>query len=134
MFGREGGLSESLFDSDAHESVEAFTPLLDDKDIWFRNKAIEAYRRWAPKHAPHLLVELAQSSELDGQRCVATVLESIKNPTEAAKLARFLLKSNDDVVVRRASTNSSPARKQRIPNWKRFKIQKIMLFEPMLPR
>ena len=91
-----------LFDSDAHESVEAFTPLLDDKDIWFRNKAIEAYRRWAPKHAPHLLVELAQSSELDGQRCVATVLETIKNPTEAAKLARFLLKSNDDVVVRRA--------------------------------
>ena len=38
-----------LFDADAYESVEAFSPLLEDKDIWFRNKAIEAYRRWAPK-------------------------------------------------------------------------------------
>ena len=37
-----------LFDSDIHESVEAFSKLLNDKDIWFRNKAIEAYRRWAP--------------------------------------------------------------------------------------
>ena len=91
-----------LFDSDAYESVEAFSPLLDDKDIWFRNKAIEAYRRWAPKHAPHLLVDLAQSDQLDGQRCVATVLESISDSTEAAQLARLLLKSGDDVVVRRA--------------------------------
>lgn len=91
-----------LFDSDAYESVEAFSPLLDDKDIWFRNKAIEAYRRWAPKHAPHLLVDLAQSDQLDGQRCVATVLESISDSTEAAQLARLLLKSDDDIVVRRA--------------------------------
>ena len=92
-----------LFDSDAYESVEAFSPLLDDKDVWFRNKAIEAYRRWAPKHAPHLLEQLAQSNQLDGQRCVAAVLESIANTTEAAKLARFLLDSTDDVVVRRAA-------------------------------
>ena len=91
-----------LFDSDAYESVEAFAPLLDDKDIWFRNKAIEAYRRWAPKHAPHLLVELANSDQLDAQRCVATVLESIHDASAAAKLARQLLNSNDDVVVRRA--------------------------------
>ncbi len=92
-----------LFDSDAYESVEAFSPLLDDKDVWFRNKAIEAYRRWAPKHAPHLLEQLAQSNQLDGQRCVAAVLESITKTSEAAKLARFLLDSNDDVVVRRAA-------------------------------
>lgn len=91
-----------LFDSDAYESVEAFSPLLDDKDIWFRNKAIEAYRRWAPKHAPHLLVELADSDQLDAQRCVAAVLESIHDSTEAAILARQLLNSKDDVVVRRA--------------------------------
>ena len=91
-----------LFDSNAYESVEAFSPLLDDKDVWFRNKAIEAYRRWAPKHAPHLLVQLAESGQLDGQRCVATVLESISDSTEAAKLARLLLESKDDVVVRRA--------------------------------
>ena len=91
-----------LFDSDAYESVEAFSPLLDDKDIWFRNKAIEAYRRWAPKHAPHLLVELANSDQIDAQRCVASVLESIHDAADAAKLARQLLNSNDDVVVRRA--------------------------------
>lgn len=91
-----------LFDSDIYESVEAFSIFLEDDDVWFRNKAIEAYRRWAPKHAPHLLEELAEQDRIDGQRCVATVLESIQDPKQAAKLARFLLKSEDDVVVRRA--------------------------------
>ena len=91
-----------LFDSDVYESVEAFSIFLEDDDVWFRNKAIEAYRRWAPKHAPHLLEELAEQERIDGQRCVATVLESIQDPKQAAKLARFLLKSEDDVVVRRA--------------------------------
>lgn len=91
-----------LFDSDAHESVEAFSPYLDDEDIWFRNKAIEAYRRWAPKHAPHLLEQLARKGQLDGQRCVATVLDSIPNVKQAATLARLLLDSNDDVVIRKA--------------------------------
>ncbi|CAI8389066.1 MAG: hypothetical protein CMA41_05295 [Euryarchaeota archaeon] len=91
-----------LFDSDAHESVEAFSPYLDDEDIWFRNKAIEAYRRWAPKHAPHLLEQLARKGQLDGQRCVATVLDSIPNVKQSATLARLLLDSNDDVVIRKA--------------------------------
>ena len=91
-----------LFDADAHESVEAFSPYLDDKDVWFRNKAIEAYRRWAPKHAPHLLEELAKSNQLDGQRCVATVLDAVPDQQQAAHLARLLLDSSDDVVVRRA--------------------------------
>ena len=91
-----------LFDADAYESVEAFSPLLEDKDIWFRNKAIEAYRRWAPKHAPHLLEQLAQGGQLDGLRCVANVLESIQDSTQAARLSRLLLDCEDDVIVRRA--------------------------------
>ena len=91
-----------LFDADAYESVEAFSPLLEDKDIWFRNKAIEAYRRWAPKHAPHLLEQLAQGGQLDGLRCVANVLESIQESTQAARLSRLLLDCDDDVIVRRA--------------------------------
>lgn len=91
-----------LFDSDAYESVEAFSIFLEDNDVWFRNKAIEAYRRWAPLHAPHLLEDLAKQGQLDGQRCVATVLETIHDSKLAAKLSRFLLKSEDDVVIRRA--------------------------------
>ena len=91
-----------LFDSDAYESVEAFSLYLDDEDVWFRNKAIEAYRRWAPKHAPHLLEGLAKRGQLDGQRCVAAVLDSIADSEQAALLARLLLDSSDDVVVRRA--------------------------------
>jgi hypothetical protein len=91
-----------LFDSDAYESVEAFSIFLEDNDVWFRNKAIEAYRRWAPLHAPHLLEDLAKQGQLDGQRCVATVLETIYDSKLAAKLSRFLLKSEDDVVIRRA--------------------------------
>jgi HEAT repeat protein len=91
-----------LFDSDAYESVEAFSIFLEDNDVWFRNKAIEAYRRWAPLHAPHLLEDLAKQGQLDGQRCVATVLEAIHDSKLAAKLSRFLLKSEDDVVIRRA--------------------------------
>ena len=91
-----------LFDSDAYESVEAFSIFLEDDDVWFRNKAIEAYRRWAPQNAPHLLESLAEQGQLDGQRCVATVLETIHDPRFAAKLSRLLLKSEDDVVIRRA--------------------------------
>ena len=91
-----------LFDSDAYESVEAFSIYLDDDDVWFRNKAIEAYRRWAPKHAPHLLEELANRSDIDGHRCVAAVLDAIPDSKQAATLSRLLLDSSDDVVVRRA--------------------------------
>ena len=91
-----------LFDSDAYESVEAFSIFLEDDDVWFRNKAIEAYRRWAPQNAPHLLESLAEQGQLDGQRCVATVLETIHDSKFAAKLSRLLLKSEYDVVIRRA--------------------------------
>ena len=91
-----------LFDSDAYESVEAFSIYLDDDDVWFRNKAIEAYRRWAPKHAPHLLEDLANRADIDGPRCVAAVLDAIPDSKQAATLSRLLLDSSDDVVVRRA--------------------------------
>jgi hypothetical protein len=92
-----------LFDSDIHESVEAFSKLLKDNDIWFRNKAIEAYRRWAPKHAPHLLMELAEGKEIDGHKCVSSVLENIQDLKLAEELARLLLSSEDVIVKRKAS-------------------------------
>lgn len=92
-----------LFDSDIHESVEAFSKLLNDKDMWFRNKAIEAYRRWAPKHAPHLLMELAEGKEIDGHKCVSSVLENIQDLKLAEELARLLLSSEDVIVKRKAS-------------------------------
>ena len=92
-----------LFDSDIHESVEAFSKFLNDKDIWFRNKAIEAYRRWAPEHAPHLLVELAEGKEVDGHKCVSSVLQNIQDLKLAEKLARLLLVSEDSIVKRNAS-------------------------------
>ena len=91
-----------LFDADAHESVEAFSPFLEDQDVWFRNKAIEAYRRWAPMHAPHLLEQLAERGGVDGQRCVASVLETIQDVQRTAHLSRLLLNCEDVVVVRRA--------------------------------
>ena len=91
-----------LFDADAHESVEAFSPFLEDQDVWFRNKAIEAYRRWAPMHAPHLLEQLAERGGIDGQRCVASVLETIQDVLRTAHLSRLLLNCEDVVVVRRA--------------------------------
>ncbi|MBL6881378.1 MAG: hypothetical protein ISR25_00320 [Candidatus Poseidoniaceae archaeon] len=92
-----------LFDSDIHESVEAFSKFLNDKDIWFRNKAIEAYRRWAPKHAPHLLIELAKGKETDGHKCVSSVLRNIQDLKLAEELARLLLLSDDSIVKRNAS-------------------------------
>ena len=78
-----------LFDSDAYESVEAFSIYLDDDDVWFRNKAIEAYRRWAPKHAPHLLDDLANRDDIDGHRCVAAVLDAIPDSKQAATHSRL---------------------------------------------
>ena len=92
-----------LFDSDIHESVEAFSGFLNDKDTWFRNKAIEAYRRWAPMHAPHLLIQLANGKQIDGHKCVSSVLQNIQDLNLAEQLARLLLESEDSIVRRNAS-------------------------------
>lgn len=109
-----------LFDSDAYESVEAFSAYLDDDDVWFRNKAIEAYRRWAPKHAPHLLEELAKRDDIDGHRCVATVLDAIPDSKQATTLSRLLLDSSDDVVVRRAVNQLISAKQATDKELRRF--------------
>ena len=111
-----------LFDSDAYESVEAFSIYLDDDDVWFRNKAIEAYRRWAPKHAPHLLEDLANRDDIDGHRCVAAVLDAIPDSKQAATLSRLLLDSSDDVVVRRAVNQLISAKEATNTELQRFQL------------
>ena len=38
-----------LFEIDNEDNLESFIPLLDDKDNWYRTKALDAFKTWAKR-------------------------------------------------------------------------------------
>ncbi len=47
-----------LFELDNPAALDGFTPLIDDTDSWFRDKAIEAYRKWIGAEHKTLVISL----------------------------------------------------------------------------
>ncbi len=47
-----------LFELDNPAALEGFTPLIDDSDDWFRDKAIEAYRKWISAEHKTMVISL----------------------------------------------------------------------------
>ncbi len=47
-----------LFELDEPTALEGFTDLLDDSDTWFRDKAIEAHRRWISAEHKTMVISL----------------------------------------------------------------------------
>ena len=70
-------------------TLSGFVKLLDDQDFWFRNKALDAHRKWA--NSPEELEPLMANNK----RLVAELLEKIPSP----ELANRLL-SEDDHIIR----------------------------------
>ena len=64
-----------LFEIDSPSNLEAFIPLLNDKDPWYRTKAIQAFRIWAPKHEIIILKDLIEHSNIEYNRVAANLLE-----------------------------------------------------------
>ena len=77
-----------LFDADNPRALKGFVPLLVDDDFWFKNKALDAHRKWA--NSSQDLMPL-----MDGhQRLVGELLERI----EAPELAQILFESDDHIT------------------------------------
>mgnify|MGYP001388471060 FL=1 len=90
-----------LFDTDIPRALEGFVPLLNDRDTWFRSKALEAHRKWAPKQGVESLRILATHSWLDSRRCAANLLGDFSEDT--TEIALLLIEDEDLTCVRKAA-------------------------------
>ena len=90
-----------LFDTDMPRALEGFVPLLNDKDAWFRSKALEAHRKWAPKQGVESLRTLATHPWLDARRCAANLLGDFSQDT--TEIAHLLIEDDDLTCARKAA-------------------------------
>ena len=90
-----------LFDTDIPRALEGFVPLLKDKDPWFRAKALEAHRKWAPKQGIETLRVLAEHPWLDARRCAANLLGEFTEDT--TDIALLLIEDEDLTCQRKAA-------------------------------
>ena len=105
----------TLFEQDDPTVLEAFKPLLDDKDPWFVSKALDAYRMWGITAGVEAVATLLRHKNLDvrraganllvplGQRGKSLAFEALTD-TDAVvqkKAAKALLMFDDDEVVER---------------------------------
>ena len=89
-----------LFDTDLPRALDGFVPLLDDRDPWFRSKALDAHRRWAPSLGPSTLKKLAKHRSIEARRCAANLLSEFKEDVSEVAL---LLVDDEDLTCRRKS-------------------------------
>ena len=64
-----------LFDNDNPGALKGFVPLLDDKDPWFRNKSLDAHRKWAKsqEYQDILAGKYTREIESEGTKKLTTV-------------------------------------------------------------
>ncbi len=82
-----------LFDLDIPRALEAFVPLLNDNDPWFRSKSLEAHRKWAVESGIESFKPLVEHKWIYANRCAASLL--IQFGSESAKYAKILLAFDD---------------------------------------
>ena len=75
-----------LFELDDENNLSSFIPLLDDKDSWYRTKALDAFRMWSIRLDTSHLAPLINHKNLDYNRAAANLLERFeKNNIETVK-------------------------------------------------
>ena len=84
-----------LFEEDNPRALIGFVDLLDDSDFWFRNKSLDAHRKWAKN--PEDLVPLMKNNK----RLVGELLQRIDAPEIAAELL-----GEEDHVIRSFAAKS----------------------------
>jgi len=92
-----------LFDLDIARALEAFVPLLDDNDPWFKSKSLEAHRKWTALNGIESLKPLVEHSWIEANRCAANLLS--KFGTESEEYANILLNSDDLTCQRKAAAS-----------------------------
>ena len=68
-----------LFELDDENNLSSFIPLLDDKDSWYRSKALEAFRMWSIRLDASHLEPLINHNNLDYNRAAANLLERFES-------------------------------------------------------
>ncbi len=68
-----------LFELDDENNLSSFIPLLDDKDSWYRSKALDAFRMWSIRLDTSHLKPLINHNHLDYNRAAANLLERFDN-------------------------------------------------------
>lgn len=92
-----------LFDTDLPRALEGFVPLLNDRDPWFRSKALDAHRRWAPLRGPSALKVLAEHQSIEARRCAANLLSEFNE--DVSEIALLLI-DDEDLTCRRKSASA----------------------------
>ena len=69
-----------LFEEDNPRALSGFVRLLEDSDFWFRNKSLDAHRKWAKN--PEDLLPLMKNNK----RLVGELLQRISAPEIASQL------------------------------------------------
>ena len=82
-----------LFEIDNEEYLESFIPLLDDKDNWYRTKALDAFKIWAKRRELATLAVLINHKKIAYNRVAANMLLSFK--ADNSKLAEDLFAKDD---------------------------------------
>jgi len=90
-----------LFDLDIPRALEAFVPLLDDNDPWFKSKSLEAHRKWAVQNGIESLKPLVEHGWIEANRCAANLL--IQFGTDSKDYAHILLNCDDQTCQRKAA-------------------------------
>ena len=77
-----------LFEEDNPQALSGFIPLLEDSDFWFRNKSLDAHRKWANKSED--LLPLMDNNK----RLIGELLQRI----DAPDIALILLEEDDHIT------------------------------------
>lgn len=90
-----------LFESDDEKNLQYFSKLIDDEEPWFRSKAYEAYKMWAPRIGTKAIMPLADSNSIEANRQAASAL--ILFDKDEANVAKKLIAKDDNLCQIKAA-------------------------------
>ena len=130
----------ALFELDDENNLSSFIPLLDDKDSWYRSKALDAFRMWSVRLDVSHLEPLINHANIDYNRAAANLLdrfniekiEVVKQLFEKddfickSKSAEFILQSDNQQVFFRDLLHSGNVRLKLIALNSQYCTQEIL--------
>lgn len=90
-----------LFESDDENNLQHFSKLINDNDPWFRSKAYEAYKMWAPRIGTKAIVPLVESNSIEANRQAASAL--ILFDKDEVDVAKKLIDKEDNLCQIKAT-------------------------------
>ena len=90
-----------LFESDDESNLQYFSKLINDNDPWFRSKAYEAYKMWAPRIGTKAIIPLVESKSIETNRQAALTLFLFDK--DEASVAKKLIDKEDNLCQIKAA-------------------------------